>query len=59
MSRSGNVWDKAAMEGFFFSSHKTDRTARKTYHTRAVAKADMLLPAKSSYFPAQNWKALP
>jgi putative transposase len=28
MSRSGNVWDNAAMESFF-SSLKTERTARK------------------------------
>ncbi len=27
MSRSGNVWDNAAMESFF-SSLKTERTAR-------------------------------
>jgi transposase InsO family protein len=33
MSRSGNVWDKAAMESFF-SSTKTERTTRKTYRTR-------------------------
>ena len=32
MSRSGNVWDNAAMESFF-SSLKTERTARKTYRT--------------------------
>ena len=30
MSRSGNVWDNAAMESFF-SSLKTERTARKMY----------------------------
>ncbi len=29
MSRSGNVWDNAAMESFF-SSVKTERIARKT-----------------------------
>ena len=29
LSRSGNVWDNAAMEGFF-SSLKTERTARKS-----------------------------
>ena len=40
MSRSGNVWDNAAMESFF-SSLKTERTARKTYRTRAQAKADV------------------
>ena len=40
MSRSGNVWDNAAMENFF-SSLKTERTARKTYRTRNQAKADV------------------
>jgi putative transposase len=40
MSRSGNVWDNAAMESFF-SSLKTERTARKTYRTRSQAKADV------------------
>jgi putative transposase len=30
MSRSGNVWDNAAMESFF-SSLKTERTDEKTY----------------------------
>src|SRR4051812_45753686 len=39
MSRSGNVWDNAAMESFF-SSLKTERTARKMYRTRDDAKAD-------------------
>ena len=33
MSRSGNVWDNAAMESFF-SSLKTERTARKMYRSR-------------------------
>jgi putative transposase len=40
MSRSGNVWDNAAMESFL-SSLKTERTARKTYRTRDEAKADV------------------
>ena len=40
MSRSGNVWDNAATESFF-SSLKTERTARKTYRTRDQAKADV------------------
>ena len=40
MSRSGNVWDNAAMESFF-SSLKTERIARKTYRTRDQAKADV------------------
>jgi transposase InsO family protein len=33
MSRSGNVWDNAAMESFF-SSLKTERIARKIYKDR-------------------------
>jgi putative transposase len=40
MSRSGNVWDNAAMETFF-SSLKTERTARKLYRSRDEAKADV------------------
>src|SRR5579859_2275732 len=40
MSRSGNVWDNAAMESFF-SSLKTERTARKNYRTRNEARADV------------------
>jgi putative transposase len=40
MSRSGNVWDNAAMESFF-SSLKTERTASKTYRTRDEAKSDV------------------
>jgi putative transposase len=33
LSRSGNVWDNAAMESFF-SSLKVERVARETYRTR-------------------------
>jgi putative transposase len=40
MSRSGNVWDNAAMESFF-SSMKTERIARKVYRTRDEARADV------------------
>lgn len=40
MSRSGNVWDNAAMESFF-SSLKTERVSRKTYRTRDYARADV------------------
>ena len=40
MSRSGNVWDNAAMESFC-SSLKTGRTARKLYRTRDDARADV------------------
>jgi transposase InsO family protein len=40
MSRSGDVWDNAAIESFF-SSLKAERTARKTYRTRNEARADL------------------
>ena len=40
MSRSGNVWDNAAMESFF-SSLKTERIGRKVYRTRDAARADV------------------
>ena len=40
MSRSGNVWDNAAMESFF-SSLKTERTASKAYRSRDQARADV------------------
>ena len=40
MSRSGNVWDNAAMESFF-SSLKTERIGRKLYHSRDEARADV------------------
>jgi putative transposase len=40
MSRAGNVWDNSAMESFF-SSLKTERTARKVYRTRDEDRADV------------------
>lgn len=40
MSRSGNVWDNAAMESFF-SSLKTERGRGKVYRTRDEARADV------------------
>ena len=40
MSRSGKVWDNAAMESFF-STLKTERTAQKIYRTRDAARADV------------------
>jgi putative transposase len=45
MSRSGNVWDNAAMESFF-SSLKIERTSAKTYRTRDQAKADVFEPPR-------------
>jgi putative transposase len=49
MSRSGNVWDNAAMESFF-SSLKTERTARKLYRTRE-ARADVFDYIERFYNP--------
>jgi putative transposase len=53
MSRAGNVWDNAAMKGFF-SSLKTERSARKTYRTRDQAKADVLDCIEHFYNPRQG-----
>ena len=50
MSRSGNVWDNAAMESFF-SSLKTERTGRKTYRTRDEARADVFDYIERFYNP--------
>ena len=53
MSRSGNVWDNAAMESFF-SSLKTERTARKNYRTRAQAKTDVFDYIERFYNPKRR-----
>lgn len=57
MSRSGNVWDNAAMESFF-SSLKTERTARKTYRTREQAKADVFDYIERFYNPKRRHSTL-
>jgi putative transposase len=41
VSRSGNVWDNAAMEESFFPSLESERTARKTCRSRNEARADV------------------
>jgi putative transposase len=53
MSRSGNVWDNAAMESFF-SSLKTERTAGKTYRTRNEARQMRLTISSGSTTAHQN-----
>ena len=53
MSRSGNCWDNAAMESFF-SSLKTERTARKTYRTRDEARADVFDYIECFYNPKRR-----
>jgi putative transposase len=57
MSRSGNVWDNAGMESFF-SSLKTERTARKTYRTRDEAKADVFDYIERFYNPRRRHSTL-
>ncbi len=57
MSRSGNVWDNAAMESFF-SSLKSERTARKTYRTRDDAKADVFDYIERFYNPKRRHSTL-
>ena len=57
MSRSGNVWDNAAMESFF-SSLKTERTARKIYRTRDEAKADVFDYIERFYNPKRRHSTL-
>ena len=57
MSRSGNCWDNAAMESFF-SSLKTERTARTTYHTRDQAKADVFDDIERFYNPRRRHSTL-
>ncbi len=53
MSRSGNVWESAAMESFF-SSLKTERTARKVYRTRDQARADVFDTVERFYNPRRR-----
>ncbi|KQT57693.1 transposase [Methylobacterium sp. Leaf456] len=57
MSRSGNVWDNAAMESFF-SSLKTERTARRTYRTRDEARADVFDDIERFSNPARRHSTL-
>jgi len=53
MSRSGNVWDNAAMESFF-SSLKTERITRRMYRTRDDAKADVFDYIERFYNPKRR-----
>ncbi len=57
MSRAGNVWDNAAMESFF-SSLKTERTARKVYRTRDEARSDVFDYIKRFYNPHRRHSKL-
>jgi putative transposase len=57
MSRSGNVWDNAAMESFF-SSLKTERIARKTYRMRDQARQDVFDYIERFYNPTRRHSTL-
>jgi hypothetical protein len=57
MSRAGNVWDNSAMESFF-SSMKTERTARKVYRTRDAARADVFDYIERFYNPRRRHSKL-
>jgi len=57
LSRSGNVWDNAAMESFF-STLKTERTARKIYRTRDAARADVFDYIERFYNPRRRHSTL-
>jgi putative transposase len=57
MSRSGNVWDNAAMESFF-SSLKTERIGKKIYRTRDQARADVFDYVERFYNPTRRHSTL-
>jgi len=57
MSRSGNVWDNAAMESFF-SSLKTERIGKKVYRTRDQARADVFDYVEGFYNPTRRHSTL-
>lgn len=57
MSRAGEVWDNAAMESFF-SSLKTERTARKVYRSREQARSDVFDYIERFYNPTRRHSTL-
>ncbi len=57
LSRSGNVWDNAAMESFF-STLKTERTAAKVYRSRDAAGADVFDYIERFYNPRRRHSTL-
>ena len=57
MSRAGEVWDNSAMESFF-SSMKTERTARKAYRSREQARADVFDYIERFYNPTRRHSTL-
>ena len=57
MSRAGEVWDNSAMESFF-SSLKTERTARKVFRTREQARAEVFDYVERFYNPTRRHSTL-
>jgi putative transposase len=57
MSRAGEVWDNSAMESFF-STLKTERTARKVYRTRSEARSDVFDYIERFYNPTRRHSTL-
>ena len=57
MSRAGEVWDNSAMESFF-SSLKTERTAKKVCRTREQARADVFDYIECFYNPTRRHSTL-
>ena len=53
ISRSGNVWDNAAMESFF-SSLKTERIHGRIYRSRDQARADVFDYIEHFYNPMRR-----
>ena len=56
-SRAGNVWDNSARESYF-SSLKTERTARKVYRTRDEARSDVFDYIERFYNPTRRHSTL-
>ena len=57
VTNAGNVWDNAVMERFF-STLKTERTARKHYATRDAARADVFDFLARFYNPIRRHSTL-
>ena len=57
MSRAGEVWDNSAMESFF-SSLKTERTARKVFRTREQVRAEVFDYIERFYNPTRRHSTL-
>ena len=57
MSRKGDCWDNAAMESFF-STMKTERTARRSYVTRDEVRADVFDYIERFYNPRRRHSTL-